>query len=314
MRGSFMRMPDAVAGDARLGDLEDGGADPVAVADADLVVAEALDGEVLAELPVDEVAAAELALPVPVGLDLVDEHGALLAAVPGQVALAVAVDVEPAAPGDGPVTGSLKTPVKTVLPCQRHVLRQADVRGEKDAHRPSQLPGRRSPGAAGSMSSSTTARTRVSSTPCPSRRRGRPVRHVSGEAAGRAGGRLGEQDVVPAPAAVHAPDPHRPEHVAVELETQADALGGVGDRAPALAQAARVQPLEQPALRRRGGAHVDVPVPRPADAAPGRRRSARPGRARRAGPRAPCGRASRERSHAPRAGSSRSRSARGQRS
>jgi hypothetical protein len=35
-------------------------------------------------------------LPVPVGVDLVDEHGALLAAVtPGEVALTVAVDVEP---------------------------------------------------------------------------------------------------------------------------------------------------------------------------------------------------------------------------
>ena len=88
--------PDAVAGDARLGDLEDGGADPVAVADADLVVAQPVDGEVLAELPVDEVVAAELALPVAVGVELVDEDGALLAAVPGEVALAVAVDVEPA--------------------------------------------------------------------------------------------------------------------------------------------------------------------------------------------------------------------------
>ena len=88
--------PDAVAGDARLGDLEDGGADPVAVADADLVVAQPLDGEVLAELSVDEVVPAELALPVAVRVDLVDEHGALLAAVPGEVALAVAVDVEPA--------------------------------------------------------------------------------------------------------------------------------------------------------------------------------------------------------------------------
>ena len=96
--------PDAVAGDAGLGDLEDGGADPVAVADADLVVAEPLDGEVLAELPVDEVVSSELALPVPVGVDLVDEHRALLAAVPGEIALTVAVDVEPAhaaGAGDG---------------------------------------------------------------------------------------------------------------------------------------------------------------------------------------------------------------------
>ena len=43
--------PDPVTGDARLGDLEDGGADSVAVAYADLVVAQPLDGEVLANCP-----------------------------------------------------------------------------------------------------------------------------------------------------------------------------------------------------------------------------------------------------------------------
>ena len=77
------------------------GADPVAVADADLVVAQPLDGEVLAELPVDEVVSSELALPVAVGLDLVDEDRSLLAAVPGEIALAVAVDVELARRGEG---------------------------------------------------------------------------------------------------------------------------------------------------------------------------------------------------------------------
>ena len=87
---------DAEAGDPRLGDLELGLADAVAVADAHLVVAEAVDGEVLAELAELEVVPAEVLLPVPVRLDLVDEHGALLAAVPVEVALAVAVDVEPA--------------------------------------------------------------------------------------------------------------------------------------------------------------------------------------------------------------------------
>ena len=55
--------PDAVARDPRLGDLEDGAADPVAVADADLVVVQPLDGEVLAELPVDEVVAARARAP-----------------------------------------------------------------------------------------------------------------------------------------------------------------------------------------------------------------------------------------------------------
>ena len=90
-------MPDAdpVARHARLGDLEQRLADPVAVADADLVVGEALDREVLAELAVGEVVAPELALPVAVGVDLVDEHRAVLAAVRAPVGLVVAVDVDP---------------------------------------------------------------------------------------------------------------------------------------------------------------------------------------------------------------------------
>src|SRR5262249_56740166 len=79
-RGQVEPDSDAVAGDARLGDLEQRAADAVAVADADLVVGKALDGEVLAELPVAEVVAPELALPVAVGLDLVDEHRPVLAA------------------------------------------------------------------------------------------------------------------------------------------------------------------------------------------------------------------------------------------
>ena len=55
----------------------------------------------------DEVASSKLPFPVPIGVDLVDEHGALLAAVPGEVALTVTVDVEPAHPartGDGRAT------------------------------------------------------------------------------------------------------------------------------------------------------------------------------------------------------------------
>ena len=61
-----------------------------------LVVGEPLDREVLAELPVAEIVAAEKFLPVAVGLDLVDEHGAIDAAMPAQVALPVTVDVEAA--------------------------------------------------------------------------------------------------------------------------------------------------------------------------------------------------------------------------
>src|SRR5436190_183685 len=125
---------DAVAGDARLGDLEDGGADPVAVADADLVVAQPLDGEVLAELPVDEVASVEFALPVAIRVDLVDEHRALLAAMPGEVALTVAVDVELAHPARS-AHRVLEHAGEDGLPLPGHVLRQADVDGQQGAHR-----------------------------------------------------------------------------------------------------------------------------------------------------------------------------------
>jgi hypothetical protein len=90
--------------------LEGGGADLVAVADAHLVVAQTFDGEVLAELAVGEVASAELAFPIAIGVDLVDEDGALLAAVPGAIALTVALDVE-LLNAAVTVDGSLNTPV-----------------------------------------------------------------------------------------------------------------------------------------------------------------------------------------------------------
>src|SRR5512132_306016 len=85
---------DAIAGDARLGHFEQGAADLVAVADAHLVVGEAFDGEVFAELAVTKVGAAQLLFPVTIGFDLVDEHRTMLAAVTDEVALPVTIDVE----------------------------------------------------------------------------------------------------------------------------------------------------------------------------------------------------------------------------
>jgi len=93
--GHAQAQAHAVAGDPGLGDLELGAADAVPVPDADLVVGQAVDGEVLAEPAVAEVIAAQVAGPVLVGLDLIGHHGALLAAVALQVALAVAVEVQP---------------------------------------------------------------------------------------------------------------------------------------------------------------------------------------------------------------------------
>ena len=124
--------PDAVTGDAGLGDLEDGGADPITVADADLVIGQPLDGEVLAELSIDEVVSSKLAFPVAIGVDLVDEDGALLATVPAEVALPVAVDVELAHPA-GAGDRVLEHAGEDRLPLPGNVLRHADVDRQQGA-------------------------------------------------------------------------------------------------------------------------------------------------------------------------------------
>src|SRR5262249_29260184 len=125
---------DAVAGGPGLRHLEQAGADPEAVADADLGVGQALDGEVLAELTVHEVAAPQLLLPVPVGVELIHEDRAWLAAVSAEVALPVPLDVEPpdaAPPGDGILPDAGVHGPSAPFDVARH----ADVDGEQSSHR-----------------------------------------------------------------------------------------------------------------------------------------------------------------------------------
>jgi hypothetical protein len=126
--------PDPVAGDARLGDLEQRRADPVAVADADLVVGEPVDGQILAELAEVEGFAPKHFLPVMVRSDLIDEDRAMLAAMRGEIALCVAVDVQaahPAPPGDRALPdGGADGPV-----APSHVARQADIDREQSSQR-----------------------------------------------------------------------------------------------------------------------------------------------------------------------------------
>src|SRR5262249_37368411 len=89
---------DAIAGNARLGDLEQRAADLIAGADTHRLVGQSFDREVLAELSMDEVGPLQLLLPMAIRFDLVHEDGALLAAVPGQVTLTVPVQIQPADP------------------------------------------------------------------------------------------------------------------------------------------------------------------------------------------------------------------------
>src|SRR6266704_2934127 len=85
----------SVTGDSRLRNFEHCAADPIAVADTHLSVGQAVDREVLPELAIDEVVSTKLPLPIAIGVDLIDEDGPVLAAVPGQIPLPVAVDIEP---------------------------------------------------------------------------------------------------------------------------------------------------------------------------------------------------------------------------
>ncbi len=125
---------DPEACHARLRHLEERFADAIPVADAHLVVGQALDGEVLAELPKGEAAPAKLVLPVAVGSDLVDEHGPLLAAVAGQVALSVAVDVE--APHHPPPRDGRLPDGRVDGPAvPGDVAWEADIHGEQARHR-----------------------------------------------------------------------------------------------------------------------------------------------------------------------------------
>jgi hypothetical protein len=55
------------------------------------LVRQAVDGEILAELPIGEAVSIELALPITIGVHLIDEDGPVFAAMPGQVALPVAI-------------------------------------------------------------------------------------------------------------------------------------------------------------------------------------------------------------------------------
>ncbi len=93
--------PELVAAHPGLAHLDNRAANPEAVADAHLLVAQPVDGEVLAELAHGESGAAEVLGPVPVGVELIDHDGALLAAMADEVGLLVPHKAEPAGPDPG---------------------------------------------------------------------------------------------------------------------------------------------------------------------------------------------------------------------
>jgi len=83
-----------VTGDARLGDLEQHGANAEQVAHAGRIFADAGDGEVLAKLTERQVSTPELGLPEPVVLVGIGVHGHVSSTVDTAIRLAVAIEAE----------------------------------------------------------------------------------------------------------------------------------------------------------------------------------------------------------------------------
>ena len=85
---------DAIARRARLRYFKDRATDAVPIADAYLVIKKSLDGEVFPELAENKIIAAQKVLLAMVRMHLVDEHGAVLPAVTGEIGLRISIDIE----------------------------------------------------------------------------------------------------------------------------------------------------------------------------------------------------------------------------
>src|SRR5208283_1003899 len=84
----------AVARHPRLGYFKFSAPDAVSIADAHFVIRKSLDGEIFSELAEGKIVAAQKAPPVIVRIHLVDEYGAVLPAVTGEIGLRIALNIE----------------------------------------------------------------------------------------------------------------------------------------------------------------------------------------------------------------------------
>src|SRR5580700_10420896 len=139
---------DSKAGYARLTHFKQSATNAVLVTDAHLAISQPLNREVFAELPETEIVATQELFPVVVGIQLVDEDGALLSTVAGKVALRVAIDVELA---HHPAFGHRQFPHRCsnsfAVPC--HFAWYADIYREQPGHSYRLILGSRCAGAPG---------------------------------------------------------------------------------------------------------------------------------------------------------------------
>ncbi|CCE07955.1 hypothetical protein BRAS3843_2490021 [Bradyrhizobium sp. STM 3843] len=124
---------NAIAGHARLSDLEHGAADLITVADTHVIVRQSFDREVLTELSVDEIAPFQMVLPVAVRVDLVDENSPLLPSMAVQVSLTISVQIQAVHPAAA-VHGIFPDAGVHSAPLPRDISRKSNVHGKQSCH------------------------------------------------------------------------------------------------------------------------------------------------------------------------------------
>jgi hypothetical protein len=117
---------DAVTSDAWLGYLEESASNPILIANADLIIGEAIDCEIFAELSECEIASPELLFPVAVGVGLIDEDCAVLAPVTCKIALTITFNIK-ASNETSPLNGTLPDACVDYLPFPVDVARETNV-------------------------------------------------------------------------------------------------------------------------------------------------------------------------------------------
>src|SRR5271165_737202 len=119
---------------ARLCYFEERATNPVAVTYAYLVIGQAVDRKIFAELPECKILTAEVRLPVAIGVRLVHHHGAMLSPVPGKISLAISLYIQPA---DHPPALNRLLPNRGAnrLPFPCDVAGKTDVNRHKPSHR-----------------------------------------------------------------------------------------------------------------------------------------------------------------------------------
>jgi len=85
---------DAVARHARLCYFEFSVTNAVSITNTDLVIGKSFNSKILSKLAENKIIASQKTLPVTVGIDLIDEHGALLPPMTGEIRLCVANNIE----------------------------------------------------------------------------------------------------------------------------------------------------------------------------------------------------------------------------